>query len=351
MAKRLRENEVEFDDLSLVNGASPSAKIHGKLTVLSPMKKAKSCNYFDGEIADDSGRTLRVFGFDSSVRKKLSDHYEDKKAVVLSGCEVKRSSYMSGDLEVFVGKSTEVAESNRTINVALNDKKMVSKLSEVKKLVSFQRVTVEVKVVRMEDAVEVTGGKKKRDLIVGDASGSCRCTLWEADIDRLEDEKCYRLKEFMVKEFRGEKYLSSTKQQSVIEEIGDIGDVEEEDEEEGASGCKQFDDVRVVGVDRLDNYSGCMKCGSKVVVDAEDEELGTCMKCGMLQAIEECKKTLTAQLRIKNSVGCISLRAFEKCIMDIVQNASEVTPKTLLKAKPFNICFKDGVIISIVRKI
>ena len=70
----------------------------------------------------------------------------------------------------------------------------------------------------------------------------------------------------------------------------------------------------------------------------------------MLQAIEECKKTLTAQLRIKNSVGCISLRAFEKCIMDIMQNASEATPKTLLKAKPFNICFKDGVIISIVAR-
>ena len=123
------------------------------------------------------------------------------------------------------------------------------------------------------DAVEVTGGKKKQDLIVGDASGSCRCTLWEADIDRLEDEQCYRLKELMVKEFRGEKYLSSTKEQSAIEEIGDIGDVEEEDEEEGASGCKQFDDVRVVGVDRLDNYSGRMKCELKVVVDAEDENM------------------------------------------------------------------------------
>ena len=68
---------------------------------------------------------------------------------------------------------------------------MVSKLSEVKKWATFQRVTVQVKVVKMEDAVEVTGGK---NLIVGDESGSCRCTLWEADIDRLEDEQCYRLR-------------------------------------------------------------------------------------------------------------------------------------------------------------
>ena len=147
----------------------------------------------------------------------------------------------------------------------------------------------------------------------------------------------------MVKEFRGEKYLSSTKEQSAIEEIGDIGDVEEEDEE-GASGCKQFDDVRVVGVDRLDNCSGRMKCGSKVVVDAEDEDM---YEVRYATSNRRLQKTLTAQLRIKNSVGCISLRAFEKCIMDIVQNASE---ETLLKAKPFNICFKDGVIISIVAR-
>ena len=54
------------------------------------MKKAKTCIYFDWKIAD----AMHVYRFDSGVRKKLSEHYEQKKAVVLSRCEVKPSRRM-----------------------------------------------------------------------------------------------------------------------------------------------------------------------------------------------------------------------------------------------------------------
>ena len=172
MAKRSRDREEEFVDISSVNHASPRAKIHGRITGLSPMKKAKTCIYFDGEIADESG-TMHVYGFDSSVRKKLSDHYEQNKAVVLSQCEVKPSRRMCGDLELLVDKCTEVVESNRSINVSTEQKK-VYRIREVKELASFQVVTVEVKVLNVEDAVEVSGGKKKQDVSISDASGYCR---------------------------------------------------------------------------------------------------------------------------------------------------------------------------------
>ena len=106
-----------------MNHASPSAKIHGRITGLSPMKKAKTCIYFDGEIADESG-TMHVYGFDSGVRKKLSEHYEQKKAVVLSRCEVKPSRRTCGDLELLVDKCTEVVESSRSINVSIEQKEV-----------------------------------------------------------------------------------------------------------------------------------------------------------------------------------------------------------------------------------
>ena len=47
---------------------------------------------------------------------------------------------------------------------------------------------VEVKVLNVEDAVEVSRGKKKQDVSISDASGYCRCTLWESDIGKLEDK-------------------------------------------------------------------------------------------------------------------------------------------------------------------
>ena len=58
MAKQLSE---EFQEVSEVLCKSPNTKIHAVVESLSPMKKSKSCSYFDGHIND--GKTmLQVFG-------------------------------------------------------------------------------------------------------------------------------------------------------------------------------------------------------------------------------------------------------------------------------------------------
>jgi len=79
----------EFDDLGAIN-ASPNAKIRGVVTEMSPMKKAKMCDYFDGELADDKARG-RLFGFDDNIRKKLLEYQQNKDSVVIGKCEVKHA--------------------------------------------------------------------------------------------------------------------------------------------------------------------------------------------------------------------------------------------------------------------
>ena len=79
----------EFDDLGAIN-ASPNAKIRGVVTEMSPMKKAKMCDYFDGELADDKAR-VRLFGFDDNIRKKLLEYQQNKDSVVIGKCEVKHA--------------------------------------------------------------------------------------------------------------------------------------------------------------------------------------------------------------------------------------------------------------------
>ena len=89
MAKRSRESDVqEFDDISDVC-ASPNAKIHGVLNSVSPLKKSKGCAYFDGQITDGK-TTMRLFGFDSSVRRRLAE-FPDSTPVALSHCQIKKS--------------------------------------------------------------------------------------------------------------------------------------------------------------------------------------------------------------------------------------------------------------------
>ncbi len=41
-------------------------------------------------------------------------------------------------------------------------------------IVPFQRVTIKVKTLRVEEAEEALGGKKKQDILVGDSSGTSR---------------------------------------------------------------------------------------------------------------------------------------------------------------------------------
>ena len=42
-----------------------------------------------------------------------------------------------------------------------------------------QCVTVEGKVVELEQMKEVSGGKKKQDLVVADSTGNIHLTIWE----------------------------------------------------------------------------------------------------------------------------------------------------------------------------
>lgn len=341
---------LEFD-VSEMTCPSPNAKVHGVLSSLSPMKKTKTCSFFDGQLSDGKA-TVRLFGFDAGVRRKLVEFEEAKQSVSLCNCEVKRSR-RGNDLEILVTKRTNLEKCEKVFDVdASSATKMIS-LKELPGLVCFQRVSVEVKVTRVEDPLEVTGGKKKQDVIVGDSSGSARVTVWEGEIGSMEEGGSYKMTGMMVREFRGEKFLSTSKQNSMIERIADIGDVEEETEDESTHGTpsSQISGGRIVGVLQLDHYRSCLKCTAKVLQDRDDPEIGSCLKCQMMQAFEECGIQLSTQVMIRGDNGTWTLRAFGKVVEDIAQQpASTITERMLVKAKSFNVTYRDGIIQAISRQ-
>ncbi len=159
----------EFEEVSEVSRPSPSAKIHAVVNSLSPMK-SKTCSYFDGQITDGKA-TMRVFGFDSDVRRKLVEFEDSKNAVALTNCEVKRSR-KGEELEVLVTKKT------------------------------------------VEEATEFGIGLMKQDILVADSTGIARLAVWEKEIGKLDKDASYRLSGVMVCEFRGKKFLSTSKELS-----------------------------------------------------------------------------------------------------------------------------------------
>ena len=99
---------TEFDDVSSVDAPSSNAKIHGVLTALSPMKKSRTCKYFDREITDGKNN-MRLFGFHSAegIRSKLQEFEGKNTTISLSKCEVKRSR-QGTTLEIFLRKDSRV---------------------------------------------------------------------------------------------------------------------------------------------------------------------------------------------------------------------------------------------------
>ena len=57
-------------------------------------------------------------------------------------------------------------------------------LDQLPDLAQFQRVSVAVKALRLDDPIQLTSGKRKQDVIVSDSTGSIRLTLWEDEIEK-----------------------------------------------------------------------------------------------------------------------------------------------------------------------
>ena len=251
-----KKRSVETDDEFEVGEMriSKSAKIHGVMTSISPMKLSGSgtSKYFHGHITDGY-KKVRFVGFDAKMHQKLSDFHQTKEPVALSNCAVKEGKY-SSELEVVVRNITELHTSPRKFNVEssifdrLDDLVMVQ---EIPKLSNYQRVSVRVKVLAQEEEIEVKKGLLKQEYIIADATGSCKIVAWNANTGVLQSGSCYMLSGLMVRVYNGKKYLSVPKDNFQISSIEDIGVVEDAVEEKE----RKLTEVTILGVKYFDTYS------------------------------------------------------------------------------------------------
>ena len=73
-------------------------------------------------------------------------------------------------------KKFAVEVSNGSVSCESGSGKLVT-LDKLEGMDEYERVTVVVKVVQVDDAVEVAGGRRKQDVIVGDSMKSGRVTV------------------------------------------------------------------------------------------------------------------------------------------------------------------------------
>ena len=78
-------------------------------------------------------------------------------------------------------------------NIMFDDTDDHKTIDEIPRLVNYQRVSVNVKVIGEEDATAVKKGQMKQDYIIADRTGSCKIVTWEDNVGLLQVGNCFEI--------------------------------------------------------------------------------------------------------------------------------------------------------------
>ena len=127
-----RKAVEDISDYSTIgNTVKESVNVHGVLRNLSPVKRGKRANFFDGEMTDGACR-IRFVGFKAEQRKKLEELSKGDNSVVIEDCQLVMSR-QGHRMEALLKSSTSITESNKQFDLSQDcDGKIIS-LAEAKK--------------------------------------------------------------------------------------------------------------------------------------------------------------------------------------------------------------------------
>ena len=169
-------------------------------TVTGSLSPIKPSRYFDGELTDGES-VVRLVGFDKAIQRQL------RIPVTLRNCQIQKNKFKD-ELEVVLKAHTKIEQSHEKFEVL--DLKTVESalisLGQLDEIVEHQRVTIRIKVVKVNDALKV-GTKTKQDVLVADNTGKATVTLWESNINALKQSRSYQLNRLEVRVYMERKHL------------------------------------------------------------------------------------------------------------------------------------------------
>ena len=349
MTKRSLSSK-EFERINKIDKESNNVQVCGIIQSLSPLKKSRSnVDYFEGELADNTGK-IRLFGFDRPLHEQLQSFQSSKQAVAVNGCNVTQNKKNS-TFELKLPKNTKFAKAKCQIDVAEDTNTKVT-IADIATKPEFEKIVLDAKVIVTLDPVKVSSTQTKQDVIVADSTGGIRLTLWNNDINMLEDEVSYNLENIQIRTFNNKQYLSSTRDGLKVSKIDDIKDIPTNfpylDYGEITRAC-------IVGVNEINVLKGCVKCSKKFVISNEDDDFVTCTSCKTFQRIEhEGAFDMITELIIKDEQQNVShvLRAtyhvLKNLLDGITNNVNDIQHK-LLQTRLLTITYSDSYITNICK--
>lgn len=344
---RKRPREIEFDDMSSVSPAQ-SAKLHGVIVSLSPMKPDAAKPYFQGYLSDGT-KKMRFVGWSPAKEKLIEKFSKEHELVSLSNCTVKSRDKRFGDgLEIVLNDSTIIEKSEKSFEAAgpsdTQDEVCEITLDNISNQQPYQRVTVKVKVVDVGCTSSLDDGRVVQNVIV---SGTVKVALWENFVDSVILGKSYKFIDFAVKK-KDECTLFTPKQDCTIESIDNLSNVISQ------LRIKTLQNAKVIGVSGLLSQRHCVFCKNGLITtdDIKDPLLGRCSNCPTTVLVDDCSTDLTATLMIKSNSFTYKLTAIGKHLTAIanVTSMANVTETKLLLSPPFNLTYSHDAIVDVSRQ-
>ena len=339
--KKLKFNEIT---------PSRSSTVEGIISSLTPMKN----KYFEGELTDGD-TCIRIVGFDPCQQQKLASFCKEKTPVKISNCEIKKAR-SSDNCEILVKRYSGVQLSPTRFNdfdISNVGSKDIT-LSNISQMKQYDKVTVKAKVIKVNPVVLVGTGKHKQDVHIADNTGCTVLTLWEDDIDMLEEGQSYHLSKLIVQLFQGSYSLSfgSVAVATAIEDLANVirGDMCT------CTGQSQpleytLASMEIVSVCISKTYM-CLSCGKSSQVMELDEEgfLGKCTKCNTTQKLSKCKKQVMAKLGLLSPNNeYVAVKAYED-ILNEITGSQCISEKMLIEAMPFTVSYNEYNLVTSVSR-
>ena len=207
---------------------------------------------------------------------------------------------------------------------------------------------------KLHEQTEVKPGLYKQDIVISDATGSARLTVWQDQINILEQDKSYKLDNLTVRSYNGSKYLTLPKSEFVVKNVDDIGEVKEEqvvmDYKEN-----EIIDAEVTAVADFVQGRVCISCQCNV--EPINERIGRCTQCSITQRLDKCSKSMSANIIVQYNGRVRTFNAFLPMIQAITENDTidedtdpDKVVESLLMASVFNFTFTyNNTITSVYR--
>ena len=178
--------KVESDGLA-------SANVHVYVTSLSPLKKGRKSEYFDGTVCEGKN-TRRVVAFSAEQLQQMQEFKKTRKGAYIKDCQIK-PGFRGGEMEVVMKRgssivgSTMLKKDSASVHFTDDSSPLVS-MKDVQDRRVYDTVTVQGKVVKVGKS-HLVDASEKQDIVLVDSSCSGRVTLWGECVGAVTVGKSY----------------------------------------------------------------------------------------------------------------------------------------------------------------